>query len=236
VCDDDGVLRLIDSATGKSRAEIQTPEKGELVAQFSSDGTKLFSSTRFLGEGPLSLRAMRLWDVATGKEACEFEGEVEPSGNFISLGGDPHKYACSANGKWAAAVGRGETVWVWDAATGKKVTSFKLAESENGHIAFRVEGLSFTPDSSILAVCGERFGADIPSPWCLSVLYAAPSGRELVRLPGVKNLIFAPDGKTVAVVTGTEPSPSPPPSKADPDEVTICDLADLLKPQRPKEK
>jgi WD40 repeat protein len=232
VATDNGVLELIDGGTGKLRSAIQSPDRVETVASFSPDGTKLHSWTMNTNRsGGLGMQALRSWDIATGKMR-EFEGDVRPSGTSGLLGGSPRKSACSRDGKRVAAVGGGEAVWVWDAGTGKKVAELKLAEEDaSGIIAFAVEGVSFTPDGSILSVCGRKLRPGDLRPG-VSVLYALPGGQELARLRGVKSVVFADDGETVAVVTMTEPSGQ----KENPDVVTVRSLADLLGSQRPRER
>jgi RNA polymerase sigma factor (sigma-70 family) len=226
-----GAVRLLDTTTGKLRSAIQSPDKMRTVVRFSSDGTKLFTSptSTDIKSGGLGMRAVRVWDIATGEQAPEFEGKVQPSRTSSLLFGNPYKCADSRDGKRLAAVGEGETVWVWDVTTGQKLASVKLDEDDkSGFITFAVESISFSPDGTVLAVCGSRFGKPKP-PLNTCVLYTMTSGRELVRLPGAKSIVFTDDNKTVAVVTeAVEPD--------SPDEVTVCRFADLPKLQRLKEQ
>jgi WD40 repeat protein len=225
-----GVVQLFDHASGKLLSEIRTPETAGAAARFSSDGTKLFSwptGTPIKGGG-VGMRAVRLWEVATGAQVQEFEDKVEPS-TTSGLFGNPHKCAFSPDGKRVAAVGRGEAVWVWDTATGQKLVQLASPGNEqNGGIFFAAERISFAPDGSTLAVCCRSLSSH-QLPAAVSALYAVPSGKEWVRLPDVKSVTFDQSGKTVAVVTGTERRSA----KGKADEVTVCELADLLKPQGP---
>jgi DNA-directed RNA polymerase specialized sigma24 family protein/WD40 repeat protein len=226
-----GVVRVFHTTTGKVQSEIRTPDRMDTVARFSPDGTKLFTwttSTPIKGGG-VGMRAVRVWDLATGQVGPEFEDRVEPSHISSLLFGHPHKTAHARDGARVAAVGTDETVWVWDAATGKRLASIKFGMDESGGLIGSAERISFAPDGSILAVSGRKFRSSQPS-LSTSGLYAVVGGRELVRLPGARRVVFADDGKTVAVVT------APPDPEGGPDEVTVCGLADLPKIQRLKEQ
>jgi hypothetical protein len=114
------------------------------------------------------------------------------------------------------------------AATRWELTSCTLVEAVNGVLSYLVESVSLTPDGSILAVCGQTASSASKLPPYLSVLYTVPDGKELIRLPGVKSMVFDRDGKHVALVRGVEE-----PSVANRDEVAVRDLAVLIKSQAP---
>ncbi len=59
---------------------------------------------------------MKLWDVATGKEQSALQANT--------LG------VWSPDGKSIASAGNDQTVWRWDAATGKERRLLRLLENE----------------------------------------------------------------------------------------------------------
>ena len=147
--------------------------------------------------------------------------------------------AFSPDGKWVAG-SAGLSAWVWDAHTGKKVTLFTRPEitSHYAHMV-KVEAISFSPDGAVVAVCAreERGEKKVPAIGKLpeharatSVLYDLRTGRE-VQLPDVKHVVFSRSG-SVALVAG-HPYEYFAMPKNEKDEVTVRDLAEILKNGRP---
>src|SRR5262249_7969120 len=106
-------------------------ERVSLCIAFSPDGKKLATA-------PASENAVKVWDVATGKELATFK-HADPV-----VGG-----ASSPDGKTVAAAYRGKAAHVklWDLATGKERASLKGPVSAFG-------ALAFSPDGQVLAVAG----------------------------------------------------------------------------------
>jgi RNA polymerase sigma factor (sigma-70 family) len=155
---------------------VATLPAGDLPVRalaFAPDGQTLASA----GED----RAVKLWDVRTGRELRELRGHA----NFV------FSVAFSPDGKTLATGGmssgntRDTTVRLWDAATGKEVTSL---EHTAGH-----HSLAFSPDGKTLAA-----GSGPVRLWELSA--GAPKVRAELDVPeGVVHAVaFSPDGKVLA--------------------------------------
>jgi WD40 repeat protein len=125
-------------------------------------------------------RALRLWDVATGREIWR----------YCAQDGGIHAVAFSANGKMIASGSADRTIHILDAATGKAIARLQGNS--------RVTSLAFSPDSNVLAAA-TGYGGELTI-----TLWHVASGNELRRLKE-KNpkgsdyqIAFAPDGKTLA--------------------------------------
>ena len=114
------------AATGKEIRRSPIPaKKGSkqgycFMIVFSPDGRSVL----------LDADGLRLWDVATGKEALQFE---------------PHKFmtkcaAFSPDGRWVLTGDYDKTARLWDAATGKESAQL------GGHAGI-VSAVAFSPDS-----------------------------------------------------------------------------------------
>ena len=99
---------------------------------FSPDGRLLATAT--LGGG-----AVKLWEVATGRELRTFAGGATPAGNVPAV-------AFSRDGRMLAVGAGDNTVRVWDVATGRELQTFSAAGNSLfsaagvAHLAFSADG------------------------------------------------------------------------------------------------
>ena len=132
---------------------------GALLASGSSDGT------------------VRLWEVASGREATQLRGHV---GWVVAL-------AFTPDGLALASGGNDQTVRLWDVAAGRETTAYLRRSPAS------IVSLAYSPDGQTVAT-GDYDGA--------IVLRQTMGGGEHVRLTGharsVTTLAFAPGGELLA--------------------------------------
>jgi WD40 repeat protein len=213
-----GRIRFRDVATGKEVWKLAAlPDDGVRSLTFSEDGRTLVTSC---WGAPIGF-----WDPVTGKERAPLRG---PPRGFSP---PPHTVippALSRGGRRVAAVDREEAVWVWEAATGQRLTRFGGSPGTYTYIVFTPDDRSVAtayPDKTIRlwdAATGEplrqigrhhervNLFAFSPDGKVLAVTYAdravrlwdSVTGKELGRLhcpDGMAlSLTFSPDGKILA--------------------------------------
>jgi RNA polymerase sigma factor (sigma-70 family) len=165
-------LRLWDLETNKEsrRFDFKSDKPEERVAfgvAFSPDGKTLASA-----EG--QAKAVKLWDVASGKELKSFEGHTKW---VIDV-------AFSPDGKTLASAG-GE-VKLWDVETGKQRAVFNLPTTNGRH------SLAFSPDGKLLAMGGGTSNNVI--------IWDLQTGKEAVPLAHTEqvwSVAFSRDGTTL---------------------------------------
>jgi RNA polymerase sigma factor (sigma-70 family) len=185
-------LRLWDLATGQEVRRFpghrgkdpasNAPGQVHRVA-FSPDGTLLASLS-------YNEAAVRLWEVATGKELRQFPGR---------MAGSIRAFAFSPDGKTLAGGDTDRRVLLWDVATARVVRVI------GGH-AGPVFGVAFSADGKMLATAavGEEDEHVLAiSNRTVVHLWDASTGKELRRIrahgdrPGIA---FSPDGRLLATV------------------------------------
>jgi len=123
-------------------------------------------------------QTIKVWDAGAGSEMMTLHGH----------GGWIQEVAFSPDGTRIISGSRDKTVKVWDAKTGDNL--FTLSGHEK-----RVYAVTFTPDGKRI-VSGGQFG--------VVKVWDAVTGAEVMTLrkPGF-GIAFSPDGKTMAVATGS---------------------------------
>jgi WD40 repeat protein len=184
------VIQFYEVETGKELQKIEVPT-GLAGLLFSPDGRTLAARG---GDGGLIL-----WEAATGKEMHRIKGQPQPDNRRFVVatsrgGGEAPGMAFTPDGK-ALAVAMTEfkeqksitsSLKIWDVASGKETGEIKGPEG------VPMSAVAFAPDGKVLA-----FGAVNNVHLC-----EPDTGKELrqIKVPdGVASLVFAPDGKALAV-------------------------------------
>jgi WD40 repeat protein len=174
----DKTVKLWDARTGRLVRTIALSDQVGSVA-FSPDGKQLVT-----GDGvPGGAGAVKVWEVATGKERFVTRGHPEAV----------LRVAYSPDGKRIASGGLDGVARVWDAVTGKEV--FSLPAGQGSY----VYDVVFSPDSKTLCLAAVPLG---PRRRPITVWDAA-TGKQLYALRtdplgGTYGVAFSPDGKLLA--------------------------------------
>ncbi|MGD0089819.1 MAG: protein kinase [Planctomycetota bacterium] len=146
------------------------------------------SGVAFSPDGKLALsgswdRALKLWDVATGRELWTFTGHTAPVWGV----------AFSPDGKLALSGSWDRTLKLWDVATGRELRTF------SGHNG-AVRSVAFSPDGKVALS-----GSDDET----LKLWDVGTGRALRTLSGHTDLVydvaFSPDGKLALSASFNQP-------------------------------
>ncbi len=177
----DGTVRLWDLKEYKEVRQFQGHKDAVFAVAWSPDGRFAFSA----GGGRLDAKllpqtgagdfAIRMWEVATGKEVRRFEGHTA----FVE------GLVCSADGQSILSGSNDGSIRLWETATGKETRQFV------GHKG-AVKRLSLSADGRFALSAGVDHTARI---------WEMPSGRLVHTLTTDLSLIlggvFRPDGKEV---------------------------------------
>lgn len=203
----DGTARTWDIASGRQRGRPFVghggPTVGGLPLALSPDGRTLALDASDPGGDEF---AVRLWDVASGKQRGELRtGE---DGAVMSM-------AFSPDGKTLASGDFSDTVRLWDVASGKP-----LRGPLGGHGAW-VTSLAFSLDGRTLASYGTDF---------VVRLWDVASGEQRAELrageaDSLMSMAFSPDGRTLAAGRGERTDFRSSAARTDDSAATLWDLA-----------
>lgn len=173
----DGKVRLRPLDKSKEPAPIAAHTYGVRFLTFSSDGKTLATGSWVAKDS-----AVKLWDVAAGKEKAALQQQV--------LASAPLAAVFTPDGK-TLAVAREGTVELWDVAAAKVRSSLP---ADFGMQA----SLAFSPDGQTLATAGSPDGA--------VRLWDMATGKQKAVLRGqagaVSAVAFSPDGRVLAAGAG----------------------------------
>ena len=144
-------------------------------------------------------RTVRIWDQATGQQLRTLTGHTA-RGSRVAIAPDDSwltivrgsRVAIAPDGSWLATADAGETVWIWDPATGQQLRAL------TGHTG-RVGAVAIAPDGSWLATADAGETVRIWDP---------ATGQQLRALTGhtgrVGAVAIAPDGRWLATADAGE--------------------------------
>jgi WD40 repeat protein len=165
-----GEVRLWDVTTRKQRALLKGHRADVIGLAFSGDGKAVASAD--------SSGALLLWDPPSGKQRLALRGPQSYGQMDVAFSGDGKRLGA------AAAV----EAKVWEAATGKELSSFKRPWTRSVLAAF-------SPDLRLLASANHQ---DVD-------LFDVRTGKEsnslLDHRGSVSGLAFSGDGRTLAAVS-----------------------------------
>ena len=183
----DGGQLLSASTDAATIAEVPT---GRELRTFSTDvigyssslrASTLSSNGRWLADGRSTNERKgltELWDIATGQRLRTLLG------NDKSV----ERLAFSPDGRLLASISEDQTVGIWEAATGRKMTTLSSPGSSNV-----IQALAFSPNGRWLASTGEHNMVNI---WDVT------TGRPISALSGhtngVNDVVFSPQGNLLA--------------------------------------
>jgi WD40 repeat protein len=173
-------IALWDVATGKELRTIVGHERDRHWLAFTPDSRTLIAVDEHMSN-------IRFWDPVTGKELRRLELQKGDSVRALALSPDGKVLAAGGARLVRGAQKYEATVWLWDAATGRKMRQLPGK-------GFEVRSLAFSPDGRTLANRDEgalRF-------WDVA------TGKEIRRIEGTNAhaayMAFSPNGKTLATV------------------------------------
>jgi WD40 repeat protein len=185
----DRVVRLWDLATTRLRASLVGHTGYIESVAFSPDGQTLATTATHDDQD------VRLWDVATGKQAAILSRSEKPA--WV-----PRNPLVSPDGRFRVEVDRDyyfRTLTITEAATGRRPVTLE------GH-PDQLNDWAFSPDGTVLATGG----GFTDHPWPINAagdvrIWDVRTGRHLATLSrhwgAVSDVEFSPDGRTLATAS-----------------------------------
>ena len=178
---------------------------GISAAAFSPNGIKLATGIS-LGGGKTN-RAIKIWDLTTGREQYTLPGMVSGI-TAVAFTSDGRMLATGSGGMGEPPPKNDETIKLWDAEKGIELRTFIGDAFGSNPLAFRasddVNALAFSPDDKILASGSGSLLGSGSGPYSVT-LWEVASGKEIKSIEldtPCETLAFSPDGKILA--TGNE--------------------------------
>ncbi|MFO0890632.1 MAG: hypothetical protein U0790_15995 [Isosphaeraceae bacterium] len=199
--------RLRDGATGRVRAVLSPSPREELHgATFSPDGRLLFAEMRSDQFRPVSVRDLRVWDVATGKLRDSFAHvnehmspenfAISPDGRTLAFQDNSDRRPMQVRRSQGEFDGKTYEIAFNESPGLPRVKLWDLARWTEIAVVDGSVPLAFSPDGKVLATGDRDWRAPVGKLW------DAGTGRLLAevrdRAPGVGPLLFSPDGKLLA--------------------------------------
>jgi WD40 repeat protein len=173
--------------------QIWHADSGQRVLAIEEQRLVMFASLAFSPDAKhlatASMKSVKLWDAASGKEVLTFNQDSSGA-NCVAF---------SPDGKRLAAASNDGTVKLWDPASGKKIMTFK------GHSS-AVKTVAFSPDGKRLAsASGSSRKKGVEVPFIELKVWDAANGHELLSMEGhtgaINSVAFSPDGKRLVTAS-----------------------------------
>ncbi len=190
-CSEDDTIRLWDVITGKKLKTIRVKKEIYYNLAFSPDGKTLAAASKN--------EEIYLWNAKSGRRKKTLTGVINDTQHLFF---SPELFF-SPDGKHLVYVSCKDDFYVWDVSTGKQIELF--SEQLNN-----VSNAVFSPDGTTLAITFKRdydkTNSDEPKRSHQIELWNVADATKQHTYIGysndVTNVIFSPDGKTLA--TGSE--------------------------------
>ena len=182
----DRTVRAWDIHRGRVASDLEGNSVEIRRAAFSHDGKRVVAVVGARGQPG----AVKLWDVASGRELLNLTGRIGVS--CVAASPDGSRIAGGGGG-----VGQPGMLKVWDAASGAEVLDIK---GDTNHVTIAV---AFSPDGERIATSTRWIDSESEALYSELKVWDAHDGTEVPTAVGlvtsvVECLAFSPDGERVA--------------------------------------